>query len=205
MVLTDKERVSTFLIGILLGCLIVAGLLDRRNKRKAAHEEITNAPVPEWAQPLPENLPAALQRGKIKEFQETQDPPSRTWIVEYESNYPFVLIQEDASTTPPTHKFTAADRLVTTPKEGATYKDYQEQLIKLELQPREHFKKKGIIIVGILDPNIEKLPATLETLRKHPLIKSADYDHIEVRKEERPIFSHPGQFLSPEKDSPEGS
>jgi hypothetical protein len=200
MILSDKERVTTFLIGILFGCLIVAGLLERRNQRKASHEEISNAPVPEWAQPLPEGLPIALRRGRIKEFKENEGTKARSWLVEYEDNYPFVLIEEDPANDPTTLKYTAADRIITTPKPSTTYKDYQDQLIQLQLQPREHFKKKGIIIVGILDPTIDKLPATLETLQKHPLIQSASLDHIEVRKEERPVFSPPGQFLSPARD-----
>ena len=206
MVLTDKERVTTFLIGIVLGCLVVAGLLQRRNHRQSQHEQIYNAPIPEWAEALPEAVPEILHRGKILQFEKKEGLLSRSWILEYERNYPFVLIQEDSTSSPPEYKYIAADCIHTTPKAGATYKEYREQLKELKLFPREHFKKQNVILVGIHQekPTIEGLHTALEKLKVHPLIDSAKLDIIEIREPEESRFQHPGQFrkrISEPKDS----
>jgi hypothetical protein len=196
MVLTDKERVTTFLIGIFIGCLVVAGLLQRRNHRQSQHEQIYNAPVPEWAEALPKDVPDILHRGKILQFEKKEGPITRSWILEYERNYPFVLIQEDSSSTPPHYQYIAADSIHTTPKSGTTYKDYREQLKELKLFPREHFKKQNVIIVGIHQekPTIEGLQTALKNLQSHPLVESAKLDIIEIREPEESRFQHPGQF-----------
>ncbi len=206
MVLTDKERVTTFLIGIVLGCLVVAGLLQRRNHRQSQHEQIYNAPIPEWAEALPEAVPEILHRGKILQFEKKEGLLSRSWILEYERNYPFVLIQEDSTSSPPEYKYIAADCIHTTPKPHATYKEYREQLKELKLFPREHFKKQNVILVGIHQekPTIEGLHTALEKLKVHPLIDSAKLDIIEIREPEESRFQHPGQFrkrISEPKDS----
>lgn len=196
MVLTDKERVTTFLIGIVLGCLVVAGLLQRRNHRQSQHEQIYNAPVPEWAEALPKAVPEILHRGKILQFEKKEGPITRSWILEYERNYPFVLIQENTNQSPPKYQYIAADSIHTTPKSGATYKDYREQLKDLKLFPREHHKKQNVIIVGIHQekPTIEGLQTALKNLQSHPLIESAKLDIIEIREPEESRFQHPGQF-----------
>jgi hypothetical protein len=214
MFLSDKERISTFLIGIVLGCLIVAGLLQRRNDRLNEHDSIRNAPVPEWAEPLPEppTVPDALQFGKILEFQKGEDGKSRSWILQYEKNYPFVLIKEDSSNNPPSYKFIAADTIKTTPKPGVRYQEYRDQLKDLNLFPREHFKKQNVIIVGIHQekPSIESLYKSLESLQSHPIIQSAELDFIEIREPDESRFQLPGQFMkrkpkSPKSTSPTGS
>lgn len=215
MFLSDKERISTFLIGSLIGCLIVAGLLQRRSHRLNEHDKIRNASVPEWAEPLPEapTIPVALQFGKILEFDKSEEGTSRSWILQYEKNYPFVLIKEDASSHPPTYVFYAADIIKTSPKPGVTYKDYQEKLAEINLFPRGNYLRKfNVINVGILqeEPSISSLYATLDILRKHPIIQSAELETIEVRKAEESRFQLPGQILkrlpdSPNATSPTGS
>ena len=214
MFLSDKERTSTFLIGILLGCLIVAGLLQRRSHRLDEHNSIRHAPVPEWAEPLPEApaIPDSLQLGKIVAFQKGDKNPSRSWILQYEKNYPFVLIEEDASSTPMTYRFIAADSIRTTPRSGVSYRDYREKLPEVNLFPREHFKRHNVISVGIHQekPSIENLYKALETLKGHPLIETAEFDFITIREPEESRFQLPGQFQKkkenlPSATSPTGS
>ena len=46
MAVSDKERVSTFVIGALLGCIVVGGLIQRRNNHRDARQSIAEAVVP---------------------------------------------------------------------------------------------------------------------------------------------------------------
>ena len=183
MALSDKERLTTFALGALLGCFVVAGLISRRNAVKSERELLSKAPVPAGIQPLPGAVPEMFRRGKILHFRE-HAPRDRTWILQYYKNYSFVQIDETPSTQSSTggvstFRFLAADRLLVRLKPDVSIKDFQAKLTPLGLHTRENYKKKGILIVGLVEVGIGKLESTLEQVRALDAVISVEFDRIE--------------------------
>jgi hypothetical protein len=184
MPLSEKERLTTFGLGALLGCLLVAGLIGRRNSAKSEAEIMSEAPIPQWAQPLPDSIPELLRHGKILHFKKEVPVGGRTWILQYDKNYPLVEISEiqsdiDDFGSPTLFKFLAADRLVVQLNAGVRIKDLQTGLTPLGLHTREHFKKKGLVIVGLIDVGIGKLAEAREKVSALQQVMSVNFDPIE--------------------------
>lgn len=183
MAFSDKERLTTFALGALLGCFVVAGLISRRNAVKSERDLLSKAPVPAGIQPLPGAVPEMFRRGKILHFRE-QASRNRTWILQYDKNYSFVQIDETPSTQSgsgwfSTFRFLAADRLLVRLKPDVSIKDFHAKLIPLGLHTREHYKKKGILIVGLVEVGIGKLEAALEQVHALDAVISVEFDRIE--------------------------
>ena len=181
MAVSDKERVWTFLIGAVMGCLVVGGLIQRRNSHREARENIADAPVPEWAHPLPGVVPEVLRKGKILHFQALED--GRIWILQYEKNYPFVQVGEtyaaqSSTGAVSTFQFLAADRMIVRLRPGVTVKEFQDVLIPMGLHTRENFKKKGLVIAGMPEVGIGKLEEALAKIRRLEMVETAEYDAI---------------------------
>ena len=184
MPLSEQERLTTFGLGALIGCLVVAGLIGRRNSVQSETEIVSEAPIPQWAQPLPVSVPELLRNGKILHFKNGVPVGGRTWILKYDKNYPLVEITElqtdpDNSGSPVLFEFLAADRLVVKLNSGIRIKDLQSELIPLGLHTREHFKKKGLVIVGLIDVGIGKLSEAKEKVSFLEQVASVDFDPIE--------------------------
>ena len=184
MPLSEKERLATFGLGALLGCLVVAGLIGRRNSAKSEAEIMSEAPVPQWAQPLPDSIPELLRHGKILHFKKGVPSGGRTWILQFDKNYPLVEISEvqpdaDNFGSPPLFQFLAADRLVVQLNPRVRIKDLQAELTPLGLHTREHFKKKNLVIVGLIDVGIGKLAEAQEKVRALDSVISVNFDKIE--------------------------
>ena len=184
MPLSEKERLATFGLGALLGCLVVAGLIGRRNSAKSEAEIMSEAPVPQWAQPLPASIPELLRHGKILHFKKGVPVGGRTWILQYDKNYPLVEIAEiqpdaDNFGAPPLFQFLAADRLVVQLNPGVRIKNLQAELTPLGLHTREHFKKKDLVIVGLVDVGIGKLAEAREKVSSLEQVTLVDFDPIE--------------------------
>ncbi len=187
MRLSDNERLVTFGIGALMGCLLVGALLSRRNAAKAEKDEQASAPIPSWAQPLPKNVDDKLQQGRILHFKETEadagKPHSRSWILQFSSDYAFVLIEEVQHSAAgvgdePVLQYLAADRLVVRLKEGIQIEEFRVRLHVHQLHTREHFRKKGIVIVGLGEIGIGKLEEAMALVREMEIVDSVEYDPI---------------------------
>jgi hypothetical protein len=64
-------------------------------------------------------------------------------------------------------------------KPDVSIKDFQAKLTPLSLHTREHYKKKGILIVGLVEVGIGKLESTLEQVRALDAVISVEFDRIE--------------------------
>ena len=182
MAVSDKERVSTFVIGALLGCIVVGGLIQRRNNHRDARQSIAEAVVPEGAQPIPQTVPGILRKGEILHFKDHD--LGRTWIVQYEKNYPFVQISETYSAISKTggvstFQFLAADRIIVKLVEGVTVKEFQSKLLSMGMHTRENFKKKGLVIAGLSELGVGKLDEAITKIRSLEIVDSAEYDPIQ--------------------------
>ena len=182
MAVSDKERVSTFVIGALLGCIVVGGLIQRRNNHRDARQSITEAVVPEGAQPIPQTVPGILRKGEILHFNDHD--LGRTWIVQYEKNYPFVQISETYSAISKTggvstFEFLAADRIIVKLVDGVNVKEFQSKLLSMGLHTRENFKKKGLVIAGLSELGVGKLDEAIAKIRSLEIVDSAEYDPIQ--------------------------
>ena len=180
MAVSDKERVST-VIGALLGCIVVGGLIQRRNNHRDARQSIAEAVVPEGAA-YSTNRSRDFTQGEILHFKDHD--LGRTWIVQYEKNYPFVQISETYSAISKTggvstFEFLAADRIIVKLAEGVTVKEFQSKLLSMGMHTGENFKKKGLVIAGLSELGVGKLDEAIAKIRSLEIVDSAEYDPIQ--------------------------
>ena len=138
--------------------------------------------MPEGAQPIPETVPGILRKGEILHFKDHD--LGRTWIVQYEKNYPFVQISETYSAISKTggvstFEFLAADRIIVKLVEGVTVKEFQSKLLSMGMHTRENFKKKGLVIAGLSELGVGKLDEAIAKIRSLEIVDSAEYDPIQ--------------------------
>lgn len=167
----NSERIIVYLVGFILGMLLVSMILSRR----AAKEEAGVDPwvahnaeaVAAGAEPLPPGMPASIHKGKIIDFgylPDAEAPAERVWLLNFEKSYPYVRAVEVIDTGE--FRYMAADQISLELAEGVDVTELTPMLDELGLRLRMFNRKERLAVVGVLSTRIDAVPATIEAV--HP-------------------------------------
>lgn len=187
--MSHKERIFVYLIGLGIGLLLVSFILSRRaaKEEQAVDPWVThNAQViAEGVEPLPSDLPKALQEGRILSFgylPDAENPQERVWQLNYEDSYPYVRIVQNVATGET--RYMAADQVLIHLKEDVDVTEIKPMLDELGLRLRMFNRKEHLAVVGVLSTEIGAVPATLAALQPWSAsFESAEPDLIRMQPE----------------------
>jgi hypothetical protein len=165
----QADRVLVYFGGFVLGMLLVATILNRREARDAkadAWSGYNQAMVEAGAEPLPADTPGPFREGRMVDFgylPDRENGKERVWLLNFDDSYPFVRIVEDLETK--ALRFMAADQVQLTLAEGRDVTEVKPMLDALGLQLRMFNRKERIAVIGVLHTGINAVPDTLEAMR----------------------------------------
>lgn len=178
----NSQRVMVYLVGFILGSLLVSMILSRR----ASREEATVDPwvthntkaVAGGAESLPNNMPASIQKGRIIDFgylPDIEEAEERVWLLNFDKTYPYIRVVETIATGE--FSFMAADQISIYLAEGVDVTELKPMLDDLGLRLRMFNRKKGLAVIGVLNTQIDAVPATIEAIQSwSDLFESAEAD-----------------------------
>lgn len=180
----NSERIIVYVVGFLLGTLLVSVILSRR----AAKEESAVDPwvvhnaeaVAAGAEPLPTTMPDSIQKGRIIDFgflPNAENPEERVWLLNFDKSYPYVRAVEALADGE--FSFMAADQITINLAEGVDVTELAPMLDELGLRLRMFNRKEKIAVVGVLSTRIDAVPATIEAVQAwSDLFVSAEADEL---------------------------
>lgn len=166
----NSDRIIVYVVGFILGMLLVSMILSRR----AAKEEAAIDPwvahnadaVAAGAEPLPRGMPASIHRGKIIDFgylPSEDAAEERVWLLEFEKSYPYVRAVEERTTG--AFRYMAADQIVLELAENIDVTALEPMLDELGLRLRMFNRKERLAVVGVLDTQIDAVPRTIQAVQ----------------------------------------
>ena len=181
------DRIVIYIVGFVLGSLMVSVIMKRRALKEETRVDpwVTHnaAAVEGGAEGLPEGLPEVLQVGKILDFgylPSEEAPKEKVWHLNFEESYPYVRVVEDLSTGE--FSYMAADQILIELAEDVDVTALKPMLDALELRLRMFNRKDQIAVVGVLNTQIDAVPATIAAVQPYAeLFKAAKPDIIELK------------------------
>ncbi|MBT64248.1 MAG: hypothetical protein CML13_13665 [Puniceicoccaceae bacterium] len=165
-----SDRIIVYGVGFFIGMLIVSMLLARRSQKEEATVDpwvAHNAEmVAAGAEPLPSGMPAAIYQGQIIDFgylPNMEQPEQRVWLLNFEESYPYVRAVESLDSGE--FSFMAADQISIYLAEGVDVTELKPMLDKLGLRLRMFNRKESIAVVGVLNTQIDAVPATIAAVQ----------------------------------------
>lgn len=167
----NSDRIIVYLVGFILGMLLVSLILSRR----AAKEE---AVVDPWvvhnaeavatgnAEPLPAGMPASIHKGRIIDFGYLPDADAaeeRVWLLNFEKSYPYVRAVEDLNSGE--FRFMAADQISIVLGDDVDVTALKPMLDELGLRLRMFNRKERLAVVGVLHTRIDAVPDTIKAVQ----------------------------------------
>ena len=141
------------------------------------------AAVKAGAEELPEGLPEVIQRGKILDFgtlPSAAEPQVKVWHLNFAQSYPYVRVVEDLSTGE--FSYMAADQILIELADGVDVTALQPMLDELQLRLRMFNRRDQIAVVGVLNTQIDAVPATIAALQPYAqLFRAVGPDVIEFK------------------------
>lgn len=183
----NSQRVLVYLVGFGMGMLLVSMILSRR----AAKEEAAVDPwvahnaemVAAGAEPLPSAMPASIHKGRIIDFgylPNKDTPEQRVWLLNFKESYPYVRAVEDIASAE--FRFMAADQISIKLAEGVDVTELKPMLDELGLRLRMFNRKEQIAVIGVLNTQIDAVPATIEAVQPwSDLFVSAHADELKFK------------------------
>ncbi len=166
----NSDRIIVYLVGFILGMLLVSMILSRRAAKEQAAEDpwVTHnvAAVEAGAAPLPESIPASIHKGKIIDFgylPNAESPVERVWLLNFEESYPYVRVVEDLASGG--FRYMSADQITIELAEGVDVTELKPMLDELGLRLRMFNRKERIAVIGVLHTKIDAVPATIEAVQ----------------------------------------
>jgi hypothetical protein len=181
------DRVFVYIVGFILGSLLVSVILKRRAVKEEAAVDpwVTHnaAAVEAGAEPLPEGISEVIQVGKILDFgylPSEEDPEERVWHLNFDESYPYVRVVENLSTGE--FSYMAADQIVIKLADGVDVTALKPMLVELDLRLRMFNRKDQIAVIGVLNTEIDAVPATIAAVQPYSeLFGSVGPDVIEFK------------------------
>jgi hypothetical protein len=181
------DRIFIYIVGFVLGSLLVAAIMNRRALKKESRVDpwVTHnaAAVEAGAEALPEAIAEVMQIGKILDFgylPSEAEPQMKVWHLNFDDSYPYVRVVEDLSTGE--FSYMAADQIVIKLADGVDVTALKPMLDELELRLRMFNRKDQIAVVGVLSTEIDAVPATIEALQPYSeLFQAVGPDVIELK------------------------
>lgn len=166
----NSDRIIVYLVGFILGMLLVSVILSRR----AAREEASVDPwvahnaeaVAGGAEPLPSGMPASIHQGKIIDFgylPHADAPVERVWLLNFDKSYPYVRAVEDMASGE--FSYMAADQISIVLAERVDVTELKPMLDELGLRLRMFNRKERLAVVGVLNTQIDAVPATIRAVQ----------------------------------------
>jgi hypothetical protein len=183
----NSDRIIVYVVGFILGMLLVSVILSRR----AAKEEATHDPwvehnaeaVAEGAEPLPDAMPAAIQKGRIIDFgylPSVETPQERVWLLDFDESYPYVRAVESVSSGE--FSYMTADQITIHLADGVDVTELKPMLDELGLRLRMFNRKERIAVIGVLSTQIDAVPATIAAVQPwSDLFVSAYADELQFQ------------------------
>jgi hypothetical protein len=178
-----NERVGIFIIGVLIGCVLVSVLVGRREAFKEASDVSWTGPGIEFeGPPLPDAVEPVLQEGRL--LYHSVSPEESVWVVGFTDRYPFVRVVWDAETD--TFEYMAADQVVIQMRDGVDVAALKPALDKLGVRIRMFNRRENVAVIGTVNSGASAVPDTLVALEPYAeLFLHASPDPIRFREGER--------------------
>ncbi len=166
----NSLRVMVYLIGFILGSLLVFMILLRRTSKEESVIDpwvIHNMEaVADGAEPLPDHMPASIQKGRIIGFgylPNEEEPKERVWLLNFDKTYPYIRAVETIATGD--FSFMAADQISIYLSKGVDVTELKPMLDELGLRLRMFNRKEGLAVIGVLNTQIDAVPSTIEAVQ----------------------------------------
>ena len=180
----NSDRIFVYLIGFGIGMLLVWMILARRTAREEAAVdpwvEHNAQAIADGAEPMPEGMPASMQKGRIINFghlPDAENPETRVWLLSFEESYPYVRVVQHLETGK--FSYMAADQISLHMAEGVDVTKLKPMLDELGLRLRMFNRKENLAVIGVLSTQIDAIPATIEAVQPWAkLFKSAEPDRL---------------------------
>lgn len=181
----NSDRIIVYLVGFILGTLLVSMILSRRSAKEEATVDpwvVHNADVVAAgeAEPLPDGMPNSIHKGKIIRFgylPDGESPAERVWLLNFEKSYPYVRVVEDLESGE--FRYMAADQISIQLANGVDVTALKPMLDELGLRLRMFNRKEQLAVVGVLNTQIDAVPATIEAIQPwRELFASAEPDEL---------------------------
>lgn len=170
--MNNRDRVIVFVVGFVLGMLLVSFLLQRRVRKEATGEdpwvEHNAAAIAAGAEPLPDKVPEVIRAGRIIDFgylPNEAEALQKVWHLSFEKSYPFVRVTEDMQSG--TLAYMAADQIKLELADGVDVTELKPMLNELDLHMRMFNRKAKIAVIGVVSTKIDAVPRTIEALQPY--------------------------------------
>ena len=176
--MNNRTRVIVFAVGFVLGLLLVSLIFQRRALKASVGEdpwaEHNSAAIAAGAEPLPDVLPAVIQKGRIIDFGYLPDKANalqKVWHLSFEKSYPYVRVSEDLQTG--MFAYIAADQILLKLKDGVDVTALKPMLDRFDLRLRMFNRKENVAVIGVLDTRIDAVPRTIRAVQAYAELFSA--------------------------------
>ena len=118
------------------------------------------------AEPLPDHMPASIQKGRIIGFgylPDEEKAEERVWLLNFDKTYPYIRAVETIAAGE--LSFMAADQISIYLREGVDVTELKPMLDELGLRLRMFNRKEGLAVVGVLNTQIDAVPLTIEAVQ----------------------------------------
>ena len=166
----NSQRVTIYLIGFIFGSLLVSIILLRRaSKGEAAIDPwvIHNMEaVAAGAEPLPDHIPASIQKGRIIGFgylPDEEKAEERVWLLSFDKTYPYIRAVETIAAGE--FSFMAADQISIYLRKSTDVTELKPMLDELGLRLRMFNRKEGLAVIGVINTQIDAVPSTIEAVQ----------------------------------------
>ncbi|MGJ8652340.1 MAG: hypothetical protein ACSHX8_03620 [Opitutaceae bacterium] len=168
--MSNTNRVLVYVCGFLIGMALVSIILNRRSAKDESRVDPWLAHnqkmVEAGAKPLPEGVQDSMKAGLVIDFGYLPSEVAKeeaVWLLTFEDSYPYVRITQDVETGE--FSYMAADQIAITLAEGVDVTDLKPMLDELGLRLRMFNRKEELVIVGVLNTEIDAVPATIAALQ----------------------------------------
>jgi hypothetical protein len=182
------DRVLVYLVGFVLGTLLVSVIMTRRAAKEEASVDPwmahNQAMVASGAEPLPEGVPESILSGRILDFgymPSESEPEQKVWLLNFDQSYPYVRVVQNV--VDGALNYMAADQISVHLAEGVDVTELKPMLDQLGLRLRMFNRKEQLAVLGVLHTQIDAVPATIEAIQPWAqLFRVAEPDSIQFKR-----------------------
>jgi hypothetical protein len=178
-----NERIGIFILGMIIGCVLVSILVGRRDAFKEASEATWSGPGLAFdGPPLPDGAEPVLSEGRL--LYHSAGPEESVWVVGFTDRYPYVRVVWHEQTG--TFDYMAADQVVIHVRDGVDVASLKPVLDELGVRMRMFNRRENVVVIGTVSSGVSAVPDTLAALEPFAdLFEHAGPDPIRFREGER--------------------
>lgn len=188
--MNKMDRIIVYLVGFVVGTLLVSVILTRRTAREEVAQdpwlEHNEAMVAAGAEPLPSSVPLSMQAGRILDFGHlpaSEPALEKVWLLNFDESYPYVRVVQNIQSG--AIEYMAADQVAVHLADGVDVTELKPALDELGLRLRMFNRKQQLAVVGVLHTGLDAVPATIQALQSAAaLAQSIEPDRIQFKRPE---------------------